>query len=145
MDHLKTLAARVVADPAEERSMAALKDGLRAATDIEGLRRLAEEYTPHSEVSILIYERILQLVPGDVRAIVAQGFIFWLDGEDERGREQVKRAFELDKENVEALTLEAALTEDAGKQAVIYKKILEKEPGNRIALENLSRLGRSGE
>lgn len=105
------------------------------------LRTLADKYTPHIEVSIPLSERILELNPSDVDAIVALGFLFWLDGEDDKAWEQVKRARNINVEHVGALTLQAALTKDRNAQVRMYEKVLEIDPSNEVAQGNLKTLG----
>ena len=112
--------------------------------DIEGLRKLADQYTPHIEVSIPINERILELNPDDVDTIVALGFLFWLDGEDGQAWKQVERAKKINAGHVGALTLEAALTKDRNTKVRLYERVLEIDTGNRVARENLKELEVSG-
>src|SRR5436309_5933462 len=89
---------------------------LAVVSDIASLRRVAELYTPHTEISVPIYRRLLELRPSDFDAMVALGFVYWLDGSDDKAWEQVSAVRRVDPDHVGASTLEAALTRDkAGK------------------------------
>jgi hypothetical protein len=114
---------------------------LGGVTEVRALRDLAERYTPHSEVSGPVYERILQLDARDVGAIASLGFVRFLDGDDDLARQQIEAGKAIDPENVEILTLEAALSRDRQTKVSLYRKILEKDPLNRVAIENLRELG----
>jgi len=113
---------------------------LKDEVDIARMMHVAGEYTPYVRVSKPIYERILELNPEDVNVIVQLGWVLWLDGENEASREQLESAKEIAAEDVEVLTLDAALTKDPSAKVVLYKKILGKDPTNMIAQKNLEQL-----
>lgn len=140
MKDLEEAAARL-ASTSEPSHQNVFRGRLANAADVEMLRDLAQRYTPHSEVSIPVYQRLLELSPRDVGAIAALGFVFFLDGEDEQAWRQVSAGRAIEPENVELLTLEAALVKDRPARIALYRKVLEKDPGNRVATENLKELG----
>ena len=144
MRELEELASEMVKCQGKANRELALKKHLKRVKDVEGLRELANKYTPHVEVSIPINERILELNPDDVDAIVALGFLFWLDGEDSKAGGQVKRARKINAGHVGMLTLEAALTKNRNTKVRLYKRVLEVDLGNQVARENLKELGVSG-
>jgi hypothetical protein len=122
-----------------------LERGLSQCTDASGLRDLAYELTPHPEVSVPIYRRLIELSPADANLAAELGFIFWLCGEDELARDQADRGSQLDPDNVQTLLLRAALTSKRGEKRLLYRKVLEHEPENRVALANLEELSRADE
>ena len=142
MTKLETVASNLMKNPGNSAVMSAFKEYVKKLENVDEFRRLAERYTPHTEVSIPIYQRILELRPEDTGAMIALGFILWLDGEDEKASQQLVRAKKIDSENVEVLTLEAALTHDEETKKRLYRKILEKDPHHKVAVENLRAMGR---
>ena len=141
MRKLEKLASAFIKHQDNTKSALAFKKHLKQVKDVEVLRTLADKYTPHIEVSIPLNERILELNPSDVEAIVALGFLFWLDGEDDKAWEQVKRAETINADHVGALTLEAALIKDRNAQVRMYERVLEIDPSNNVAQGNLKALG----
>ncbi|MBI1930494.1 hypothetical protein HYR99_40400 [Candidatus Poribacteria bacterium] len=141
MGELEALASTFIKHQESARSELDFKKHLKKVKDLQELRKLADKYTPHIEVSIPLNERILELNPSDVEAIVALGFLFWLDGEDDKAWQQIKQARSLNAEHVGALTLEAALTTDRNAQVMLYESVLERDPNNRVAQENLKEVG----
>ena len=144
MNKVQELAAALKNGEWVERSEQSFTDALRTEADVESLMKLAEEYTPYTRVSVPIYRRVLQLDSDNLKAVIMLGWVLWLAGEDDMSMEQLERAKELDAEHVEVLTLEANLTKDAEAKVNLYKKILAKDPENRIAKENLEQMGISG-
>jgi tetratricopeptide (TPR) repeat protein len=110
---------------------------LSAEKDIKLLRHIAAELTPHSEVSIPAYQRAMELDPGDPETVVDLGFVHWLCGEDDQARNCLSQAYRLAPGHVKALLLDAALESDPLKKRELYKKVLEKDPENQIAIANL--------
>jgi hypothetical protein len=144
MRRLAELAAQYrdgVWDEASEAEFARL---VGAETDVEGLRQLAEDYAPFTGVSAPALSRIVELNPADVDALVVLGWVRWLDGEDEQGREYLGRAKRLAPEHVEVLTLEAALATEPAAKLSLYRKVLSQDPTNRVALGKLEELKSQG-
>lgn len=113
---------------------------LAQAKSVQGLRQLAEEYTPHPEISVPLYLRLLELTPDDADSVAELGFVFWLSGEDEKAKEQAIRALRIAPANVKALLLQAALEPDLHAKGVLYRQVLECDPRNQVALANLREL-----
>lgn len=110
---------------------------ISTVTDVGLLRSLAEEFTPHSEISIPAYQRILEINPGDPDALVDLGFVYWLCGEDDEARDCLGRAYGLDPEHEKALLLDAALEPDSRRKRTLYERALERDPANQVAIANL--------
>jgi tetratricopeptide (TPR) repeat protein len=142
MDHLEHLAKRVLETGGAEAERA-LRDALRPIPDPAVLRGLARKFYAEPEVSVPIYERLLELLPEDVLARVEFGFIYFLMGEDGEASQQLGMAQALDPEHVQVLTLEAALARDSAEKVRLYRRILQKEPQNEVARGNLLQLGES--
>ncbi|RKH03149.1 hypothetical protein D7V97_26930 [Corallococcus sp. CA053C] len=117
-----------------------LLGALSQITDTAQLRGLAERFYADPEVSVPTFERILQLCPGDVTARVQFGFVYFLMGEDEAAVRQLEEARTLDPEHLQVLTLEAALSGDPAEKIRLYRRILQKDPRNEVALGKLREL-----
>ena len=140
MDPLEYLATRVMETGGAEAEQA-LRDALRHVFEPAVLRVLAEKFYAEPEVSAPIYERLLELLPGDVLARVDFGFVYFLMGEDGEARRQLGMAQALDSEHVQVLSLEAALAHEPAEKVRLYRRILQKEPLNEIARGRLRELG----
>ncbi len=137
IDRLRQLAEQTIGGDAGDGS---LERQLSASADAAGLRDLAYELTPHPEVSVPIYRRLIELDPADPDLAAELGFIFWLGGDDALAREQVRAGRRLDPDNVQTLLLEAALEQHPGEKRRLYGRVLELDPDNRIARDNLKGL-----
>jgi tetratricopeptide (TPR) repeat protein len=116
-----------------------LKDMLKFETDTEKLRLIAESDSTLEYVAIPALERLLEIDPNDARAIAFIGFCLFMEGEDEQAEEKLFWAKKINPEEVKVLELGACLSNDPKKVVQIYKKILEIDPENLVALENLTR------
>ncbi|MBZ8178548.1 tetratricopeptide repeat protein [Oscillatoria salina] len=115
-------------------------------------RLLAKEYNtnelnylgrvsyPESEISVPLYQRLIELEPKNVKAILHLGGVFWLIGEDDNSRIQLNKAKEINPERVDVLFLEATLASDEQSKIQLCEKILEKEPDNKVVRANLENL-----
>ena len=115
-------------------------------------RLLAKEYNTNelnylslkscseSETCIPLCQRLIELEPENIKAILRLGGVFWLIGEDDNSRIQLNKAKEIDPERVDVLFLEAGLAPDKQSQIQLGEKILEKEPGNEVVIANLEKL-----
>ncbi|QRK05591.1 hypothetical protein JQX13_36375 [Archangium violaceum] len=140
MDHLEFLAKRVLETGGAEAERA-FRSALHHVSDPAVLRALAGKFYAEPEVSVLTYERLLELLPKDLLARVEFGFIYFLMGEDGEASRQLCMAQALDPEHVQVLTLEAALAREPAEKVRLYRRILQKEPLNEIARGKLRELG----
>jgi tetratricopeptide (TPR) repeat protein len=140
MDQLEDLAKQAL-EGGSSTEQQALRDALRRVSDPALIRALAGRFYTDPEVSVPAFERLLELSPGNIDYRVDLGFVFFLIGEDDEARRQLRMAQSLDPEHVRVLTLEAALAREQTEKVRIYRRILQKEPGNEIALGNLKELG----
>jgi len=140
MDHLEHLAKRVLETGGADAARA-FRDALRPISDPAVLRGLAGRFYADPEVSVPIYERLLELLPEDVLARVELGFIYFLMGEDGEASRHLGMAQALDSEHVQVLTLEAALAHDSAGKVRLYRRILQKDPRNEVARGKLLELG----
>ena len=113
---------------------------LKVIIGFERLRVLAERYTPYTHVSTALYKRMLEIVPQNKKAIVELGFIAWLDGEDDEARNYLQKAQAYFPNDIEVLTLQAALTQATRERTQLYRRILEEDPSNAVAIANLKDL-----
>jgi hypothetical protein len=140
MNSLEALARRLLETGGPEVEQA-LREALHHVSDPAKLRELAEGFYAEPEISVPTFERLLELMPGDVGARVELGFVYFLMGEDEEASRQLGMARSLDAEHVQVLTLEAALAREPAEKVRLYRRILQKEPHNEVALGKLRELG----
>lgn len=113
---------------------------LAAENDLGVLKKVAAANWQEDEISIPIYERILAINPEDDEALSSLGLVKYLIGEDEEAAQCLEKARKINPGGLEVLTLQAALENRPDEQLKIYKKMLELDPTNRVALDNLARL-----
>jgi tetratricopeptide (TPR) repeat protein len=111
-----------------------------AANDFTELRKFADAHWQEDEISIPVYERILEVDPEEHKALGSLGLVKYLIGEDEEAARYLDRARKINPEGIEVLTLQAALEERPEEKLQIYRKMLAVDPANQVALENLARL-----
>ncbi|PTL79622.1 hypothetical protein [Vitiosangium sp. GDMCC 1.1324] len=140
MNQLEYLAKQVLTTGSPEAGQA-LRDALRRVSKPDELRLLAEGFYAEPEVSVPTYERLLELLPEDVLARVELGFVYFLMGEDVEANRQLSLARALEPEHAQVLTLEAALAREPTEKVRLYRRILQTEPQNEIALGKLRELG----
>ncbi len=141
LERLKILATQLVeAGNTEEE----LKRLLQKITDVAGLRSLAEEFAPHPEVAFPVYRRLVELRPDDPDFAAGLGWVFWACGEDDKAGEQAARGARLDPDNVDTLLLRAALEPNRAEKRRLYKRVLNQDPTNSVALANLKEMEGSG-
>ena len=108
--------------------------------DVSALREFADSHWQEDEISIPVYKRVLELNPEDDKAWSYLGLVKLLIGEDAEAVQCLERARKINPDGIEVLTLQAALEKRRDEQLKIYKKMLEQDPTNRVALANLARL-----
>jgi tetratricopeptide (TPR) repeat protein len=140
MSQLESLARRLL-ETHDSKVEQALHEALRRVSEPEELRKLAQSFYAEPEVSVPAFERLLELAPEDLVARVELGFVYFLMGEDEEAARQLEEARTLDPEHVQVLTLEAALARDSAEKIRLYRRILQKDPRNEVALGKLNELG----
>jgi tetratricopeptide (TPR) repeat protein len=132
MKHLESLARRLIDAPSQEAELA-LRAELSGLADRQMLRDFGEQFIADPEVSIPTFERLVELAPEDIEARVSLGLAFWQMGEDDVARSHLEQAKALDPEHLQVLTLEVALTEEPTRLIQLYRRILEKDPSNEFA------------
>ncbi len=137
LDKLRHLAARIVESGAADEEIERLLPGI---SDISGLLDLAQDFTPHPEVSIPVYRRLLELRPDDAAVTAQLGWVFWLCGEDDKAKEQAALASRFDPDNLDTLLLKATLEPRSDKKRLLYQRVLKCDPGNAIAAAKLRKL-----
>jgi tetratricopeptide (TPR) repeat protein len=116
-----------------------LRQLLAVETDLSALKKFADAHWQENEISIPIYERFLQLNPENDQALSSLGLVKYLIGEDEEAAQCLENARKINPEGIEVLTLQAALEKKPDEKLRIYRKMLELDPTNRVALDNLAR------
>ena len=138
MEKLKKIAEAFSQDAANASQTKAYLKRIAQERDIEELIRLGEKYTPVSHISIPAYERVLQLDGRNLKALVELSTIYWLDGEDESARQYLEKAARIAPEDVNVLLLKAGFSKDRKTRLELYKKVLQREPQNEVALSNVA-------
>lgn len=139
MSQLESLARRLL-ETHESKVEQALHEALRRVSEPEELRKLAQSFYAEPEVSVPAFKRLLELAPEDLVARVELGFVYFLMGEDGEATRQLEKARALDPEHVQVLTLKAALARDSAEKIRLYRRILQKDPRNEVALGKLNEL-----
>jgi hypothetical protein len=140
MEQLEDLAKQVL-EGGTSTAQQALRDALRRITDTSSIRALVGRFYTDPEVSVPGFERLLELSPANIDYRIDLGFVFFLMGEDDAARRHLGLAQALEPEHVRVLTLDAALAQERDKRVRLYRRILQKEPGNEVAIDNLKQLG----
>ena len=138
MEQLQRLAAEIKSG--EKAKLTAFLESVHHQMDVESMRALASSYTPYDQISIPLYRRILELRPSDVNAIASIAWIYWSVGEEAAAYRWLSRAKKFSDDDIQVLTLEAALGKNPQRKREIYQRVLAIEPNNRVAQENLSAL-----
>jgi tetratricopeptide (TPR) repeat protein len=113
---------------------------LAAENDLGALKKIAAANWQEDEISIPVYERILEINPNDDEALGSLGLVKYLIGGDTEAAQCLEKARKINPEGLEVLTLQAALEKRPDEKLKIYRKMLELDPTNRVALHNLARL-----
>lgn len=113
---------------------------LAAEDDLGAFRKFADAHWQEDEISIPVYTRVLEVNPQDDKAWGSLGLVNLLIGEDEEAAHCLERARKINPEGIEVLTLQAALEKRPDEELKIYTRMLELDPTNRVALDNLARL-----
>ena len=138
MEKLGKIASALSKDAANASKAKLYLERIAQERDIEELIRLGEKYTPVSHISIPAYERVLQLDGRNLKALVELSTIYWLDGEDESARQYLEKAARIAPEDVNVLLLKAGFSKDRKTRLELYKKVLQREPQNEVALSNVA-------
>lgn len=144
MKTLENIASVCIEESCNAEDKQQFIDLLKQETNINKLKSLVEVCTPYTQVTIPILEKILELKAEDVESIILLGWALWSIGEDDAARGQLKLMQRLNADSIEILLLEAALTPNYQGRIQLYKKILEKDPNHKIALNNLEKLKLQG-
>ena len=107
--------------------------------DLEELKKFADDHWQEDEISIPIYERFLEVNPENDQALGSLGLVKYLIGEDAEAAQHLEKARKINPEGIEVLTLQAALEKRPDEKLKTYRKMLELDPTNRVALHNLAR------
>jgi tetratricopeptide (TPR) repeat protein len=124
----------------DRRELDRFKQHLAAEHDLSAFRKFADAHWQEDEISITVYKRVLELDPEDDRAWGSLGLVRLLIGEDVEAAQCLEKARKINPDGIEVLTLQAALEKRPDEQLKIYKKMLQPDPTNRVALHNLARL-----
>lgn len=116
------------------------KELVASQDDVELLKQVADSNWQEDEISIPAYERALQINPNQAEILASLGLIKYLIGEDAEAFQCLEKARRISPEGLQVLTLQAAFEKRPEKQVKLYRKMLQLDPSNRVALQNLERL-----
>jgi len=106
--------------------------------DLGELKKFADDHWQEDEISIPIYERFLEVNPENDQALSSLGLVKYLIGEDAEAAQYLEKARKINPDGIEVLTLQAALEKRPDEKLRTYRKMLELDPTNRVALDNLA-------
>jgi tetratricopeptide (TPR) repeat protein len=135
--NLNELARRIKAG--DKGELSEFKRLLAVENDLEALKQFADAHWQEDEISVPIYERFLEINPENDQALGSLGLVKYFIGEDVEAAQYLEKARKINPEGIEVLTLQAALEKRPDEKLRIYKKILELDPTNQVALHNLAR------
>ena len=124
----------------DRQELERFKRSLATERDIRTYREFADAHWQEDEISIPVYKRVLELIPEDDKAWASLGLVKLLIGEDAEAAQCLESARSINPDGLQVLTLRAALEKRPAEQMKIYRKMLELDPTNRVALDNLDRL-----
>jgi tetratricopeptide (TPR) repeat protein len=116
------------------------KELVASQGDVELLKQVANSNWQEDEISIPAYERALQINPNQAEILASLGLIKYLIGEDAEAFQCLEKARRISLEGLQVLTLQAAFEKRPEEQVKLYRKMLQLDPSNRVALQNLERL-----
>ena len=137
MDLIQTARQIVEGDKSQ---LTRFRELLALETDVRALKKVGAAHMQEDHVSIPVYQRILEINPEDDEALASLGLVKYLIGEDAEASQCLEKARRINPEGLQVLTLQAAFEKRPDEQLKIYKKMLELDPTNRVALQNLARL-----
>jgi len=112
---------------------------LAVEKDLGAFKEFADAHWQEDEISIPIYERFLEVNPLSAQVLATLGLVKLLIGEDSEAAQYFEKARKINPEGLEVLTLQAALEKRPDEKLKTYRKMLELDPTNRVALHNLAR------
>src|SRR5437764_14272240 len=124
----------------DKSQMDSYRQMVAAENDTGVLREIGDANWQEDAISIPAYVRILEMNPEDAEILAALGLVKYLIGEDVEALQYLQKAKRIRPNGLKVMTLQAALEKRPDEQFKIYQKMLEIDPTNRIALQNLDRL-----
>ncbi|MDJ1183675.1 tetratricopeptide repeat protein [Roseofilum casamattae] len=103
--------------------------------DLVFLETIGEKYLSDTEFSIPIYQRVLEIEPDNINAIVELSYSLYLSGEDEQSKQTLAMAKPIDSDNIRVMSCEALITSDARTIIALYRKIIDRDPSHLNARE----------
>jgi len=141
LESLIPYARRLSQFPADDNAYSNLVVRLQLVSDVAELKLLAQQFMLAPEVAVVIWRRIAMLAEKDPGGLVEAASAFYANGVDAEAIALVTKALEFDDRVIAAWELKAALTPDQVERKQILERILEIEPGNRRAVDNLILMG----
>jgi Flp pilus assembly protein TadD len=137
LEDLKALASRALQSEGEE-DLERVSQAISQESDAEVLRELGSEFYTDTQISFPAFRRACQLLPSSVRALTDLGTLLWAFGGDDEARVWLERARQVDPHAIATLQLDATLERDASRRRALLLEILELDPENESAKQNLS-------
>jgi hypothetical protein len=128
--------------PRDENAVSNLVVRLQLVSDAAVLEQLAAQFALCPHVALHVWRRLSTLKADDPGALVKAGRAFYGMGLDEEAMPRVDAALAMDEKYIPAWELKSALCADAKERRAVFERILEIDPGNRMAVDNLIMMGR---
>lgn len=123
--------------PGDAKAQQRFQQELEAIADPAVLVALADHFSTLPEVAVPVFERLHALSPRNVGYLVQLGFAHWFAGNDATARDCLHMAQDILPDDIEAMHLEAALARSDDDKRAIYTRMLDLQPKNRVAWDNL--------
>jgi hypothetical protein len=136
-DLLLPHAQRVAQFPRDRNAYSNLVVRLQLVTDGDVCKAVIERFPFQPEVTVPAWRRLVQLMPDDAAVQVSAGSAFYTTGLDDEAAACVEAALAVNEKFVPAWELKAALTQSPAERIRIFQRIVDIEPNNRTAFDNL--------
>lgn len=110
---------------------------LQLTTDEKLLIQLYGKYPTRPELAVPICRRLVELKPNNTDYLVSLGFALFTVGMDSEAREIVDQVLLINPNCIDGLQLQAAIATTIEEKRTAFAKILNLEPGNKEAFQQL--------
>lgn len=110
--------------------------------DLDAVLAVARQFAHVPEIALPAWHQAVELKLDNLGVLIEAASAFYANGIDVEAEHLVEMALELDARSIDAWQLKAALTADPQARRQVFEHILQIEPGNRVAVDNLILLGR---
>lgn len=110
---------------------------LQLTSDEDLLLRLYAENATRPELTVPVCRRLTEIKPDNIDYLVSLGFTLYSIGVDDEATECVDKALKLNPNSISALELQAAIAPTIQEKRAAFAKIINLDPGNKEAFQQL--------